>query len=252
MSILQDLRHGRLGHERPVGAPEHRRQQPGQCRQRQWRSLHGLSGASTRCSRPCTNARRLGTTSQSEAAVQRQRHRESQAAPQMRYDPGNPLANADGYVYAPNVNVVEEMADMISASRSYQNNVEVMNTSRTSARDAQARPELIRQYGTHLFRQTRSPCPPVSTASSSALNSSISSSSPARRARPSRRTCRSTRGLPDADDHAAAEPGSAAADRQQPVPRRSWSELAKFQACRACRPRMSANSVTTGRSLLGH
>jgi flagellar basal-body rod protein FlgC len=47
-----------------------------------------------------------------------------------RYEPGNPLANADGYVFAPNVNVVEEMVDMISASRAYQNNVEVMNTSK--------------------------------------------------------------------------------------------------------------------------
>ena len=47
-----------------------------------------------------------------------------------RYEPGNPMANSDGYVYASNVNVVEEMADMISASRSYQNNVEVMNTSK--------------------------------------------------------------------------------------------------------------------------
>jgi flagellar basal-body rod protein FlgC len=55
---------------------------------------------------------------------------ESQAAPAARYEPGNPLANADGYVYAPNVNVVEEMVDMISASRAYQNNVEVMNTSK--------------------------------------------------------------------------------------------------------------------------
>jgi flagellar basal-body rod protein FlgC len=51
-------------------------------------------------------------------------------APEMRYQPGNPLANADGYVFAPNVNVVEEMVDMISASRAYQNNVEVMNTSK--------------------------------------------------------------------------------------------------------------------------
>ena len=55
---------------------------------------------------------------------------ESQAAPETRYDPGNPLADAQGNVYAPNVNVVEEMADMISASRSYQNDVEVLNTSR--------------------------------------------------------------------------------------------------------------------------
>lgn len=55
---------------------------------------------------------------------------QSHAAPETRYDPGNPLADAQGNVYAPNVNVVEEMADMISASRSYQNNVEVLNTSR--------------------------------------------------------------------------------------------------------------------------
>jgi flagellar basal-body rod protein FlgC len=55
---------------------------------------------------------------------------ESQADAETRYDPGNPLADAQGNVYAPNVNVVEEMADMISASRSYQNNVEVLNTSR--------------------------------------------------------------------------------------------------------------------------
>src|SRR5262245_6538850 len=55
---------------------------------------------------------------------------ESQATPSARYEPGNPLANSDGYVYSPNVNVVEEMVDMISASRAYQNNVEVMNTSK--------------------------------------------------------------------------------------------------------------------------
>jgi flagellar basal-body rod protein FlgC len=56
---------------------------------------------------------------------------ESTAAPDKRYDPGNPLADGQGYVYAPNVNSVEEMVDMISASRSYQNNVEVMNTARS-------------------------------------------------------------------------------------------------------------------------
>jgi flagellar basal-body rod protein FlgC len=55
---------------------------------------------------------------------------EDTRAPEMRYEPGNPLANAEGYVFAPNVNVVEEMVDMISASRAYQNNVEVMNTSK--------------------------------------------------------------------------------------------------------------------------
>jgi len=47
------------------------------------------------------------------------------------YDPKNPFANADGYVSRPNVNVVEEMTNMISASRSYQANVEMMNTAKT-------------------------------------------------------------------------------------------------------------------------
>ena len=55
---------------------------------------------------------------------------ENPAAPASRYDPSNPLADGQGYVYAPNVNIVEEMTDMISASRSYQNNVEVLNTAR--------------------------------------------------------------------------------------------------------------------------
>jgi flagellar basal-body rod protein FlgC len=47
------------------------------------------------------------------------------------YDPKNPFANAQGYVSRPNVNVVEEMTNMISASRSYQANVEMMNTAKT-------------------------------------------------------------------------------------------------------------------------
>lgn len=49
----------------------------------------------------------------------------------MVYDPKNPAANEQGYVAFPNVNVVEEMTNMISASRSYQTNVEVMNTAKT-------------------------------------------------------------------------------------------------------------------------
>ena len=56
---------------------------------------------------------------------------ESQAEAQKRYEPGNPIADKDGYVYAPNVNIVEEMVNMISASRSYQNNIEVMNTAKS-------------------------------------------------------------------------------------------------------------------------
>ncbi len=55
---------------------------------------------------------------------------ESNAEPQMRYEPGHPLADEKGYIYLPNVNVVEQMANMISASRSYQNNVEILNTAK--------------------------------------------------------------------------------------------------------------------------
>ena len=47
------------------------------------------------------------------------------------YDPKHPMADAQGYVTMPNVNPVDEMVNMISASRSYQNNVDVMNTSKT-------------------------------------------------------------------------------------------------------------------------
>jgi len=47
-----------------------------------------------------------------------------------RYEPGNPLADAEGYIYLSNVNPIEEMTNMMSASRSYQNNVEVINTSK--------------------------------------------------------------------------------------------------------------------------
>lgn len=49
----------------------------------------------------------------------------------MVYDPKNPAADDKGYVAFPNVNVVEEMTNMISASRSYQTNVEVLNTAKT-------------------------------------------------------------------------------------------------------------------------
>ncbi|MDD2872943.1 MAG: flagellar basal body rod protein FlgC [Azoarcus sp.] len=56
---------------------------------------------------------------------------ESAAPMRLVYEPANPAANAQGYVEMPNVNVVEEMVNMISASRSYQNNTEVMNTART-------------------------------------------------------------------------------------------------------------------------
>ena len=55
---------------------------------------------------------------------------ESSAPLTTRYEPNHPSANADGNVYVSNVNTVEEMVNMISASRSYQNNVEIVNTTK--------------------------------------------------------------------------------------------------------------------------
>ena len=55
---------------------------------------------------------------------------ESQAEGRKVHDPNHPAANAEGYVTFSNVNPVEEMVNMISASRSYQNNVDVMNTAK--------------------------------------------------------------------------------------------------------------------------
>lgn len=55
---------------------------------------------------------------------------ESQIEPLKSFQPGNPLSDKDGYVYFSNVNSIEEMTNMISASRSYQTNVEIMNASK--------------------------------------------------------------------------------------------------------------------------
>jgi flagellar basal-body rod protein FlgC len=55
---------------------------------------------------------------------------ESSREPEMRYDPGHPLANEEGYIYGSNVDNVEEMANMMSATRSYQSNVDMLATVR--------------------------------------------------------------------------------------------------------------------------
>lgn len=55
---------------------------------------------------------------------------ESTAPPLMRYQPENPLANKDGYVFTSNVNSIEEMTNMISANRSFATNIEAINTAR--------------------------------------------------------------------------------------------------------------------------
>lgn len=53
--------------------------------------------------------------------------------PIMKYEPNHPDANPQGYVAYPDVNVMEEMANMISASRSYEANINVMNTTKSMA-----------------------------------------------------------------------------------------------------------------------
>lgn len=55
---------------------------------------------------------------------------ESSRPLQVEYAPGNPMADADGYIYKPNVNIVEEMADMLSASKAYETNVQVADTTK--------------------------------------------------------------------------------------------------------------------------
>lgn len=58
---------------------------------------------------------------------------QDQSPLRMVFEPNNPLADANGYVAMPNVNVVDETVNMIAASRSYQANVEVLNTAKAMA-----------------------------------------------------------------------------------------------------------------------
>lgn len=55
---------------------------------------------------------------------------ESTVPPMKRYEPGHPMADKDGYVYAPDIDPVAQMVNLISASRSFQANVEVLNTAK--------------------------------------------------------------------------------------------------------------------------
>jgi flagellar basal-body rod protein FlgC len=68
---------------------------------------------------------------QSAAGVRVAQVIEDGAAPRRVHDPDHPLADDNGYVTMTNVNVVEEMVNMISASRSYQTNIDVMNTAKS-------------------------------------------------------------------------------------------------------------------------
>ncbi len=64
-------------------------------------------------------------------AVQVRETREDASMPRRQFDPRHPLADKEGYVTLSNVNVVEEMVNMMSASRAYQTNVETANTAKS-------------------------------------------------------------------------------------------------------------------------
>ena len=75
----------------------------------------------------------LPVAAETASGVRVTRVTEDQTPPRQVYDPKHPLANAQGFVSMPNVNVVEEMVNMISASRSYQTSVDIMNAAKSLA-----------------------------------------------------------------------------------------------------------------------
>ncbi|MEP1214072.1 MAG: flagellar basal body rod protein FlgC [Marinobacter sp.] len=80
---------------------------------------------------PTQQGQAFGTDEGPGAGVRVEGIVESDAELQMRYEPDHPAANEEGYVFYPNVNVVEEMADMMSSSRSFQMNVDIMNSAKS-------------------------------------------------------------------------------------------------------------------------
>jgi flagellar basal-body rod protein FlgC len=93
-------------------------------------SIAGADGKPYRAKQVVFQAQQMGSNPYAQG-VQVAQVVESAAPLRQVYDPKNPAASADGYVSMPNVDVVEEMTNMISASRSYQTNVEMMNTAKT-------------------------------------------------------------------------------------------------------------------------
>lgn len=94
-------------------------------------SVVGEDGQPYRAKQVVFAARQVAPGSPAAVGVKVTQVVESAAPMRMVYEPSNPAADENGYVQMPNVNVVEEMVNMISASRSYQNNTEVMSTART-------------------------------------------------------------------------------------------------------------------------
>lgn len=95
-------------------------------------TVAGPDGAAYKARQVVFQTTLMGAAGQPDAAgVRVSTITESQNPGRRVHDPKNPSADAEGYVTYSNVNPVEEMVNMISASRSYQNNIEVMNTARS-------------------------------------------------------------------------------------------------------------------------
>lgn len=93
-------------------------------------SAHTSSGEAYRAKQVVFQAVPVAPNARWAQGVRMVRVIEDPAPPRLVYDPRHPLADAQGYVAYPNVDVVEEMVNMISASRSYQTNAEVMSTAK--------------------------------------------------------------------------------------------------------------------------
>jgi len=94
-------------------------------------SVTSSTGQPYRAKQVIFSAENIGSPAQGAVGVKVKSVIEDNSPLKLVYDPKHPLADAKGYVATPNVNVVEEMVNMISASRSYQTNVDMANTAKT-------------------------------------------------------------------------------------------------------------------------
>ncbi|MFA7240715.1 MAG: flagellar basal body rod protein FlgC [Sulfuricellaceae bacterium] len=94
-------------------------------------SVTSSTGQPYRAKQVIFSAENVGVPMQSAVGVKVKSVIEDPSPLKLVYDPKHPLADAKGYVAMPNVNVVEEMVNMLSASRSYQTNVDMANTAKT-------------------------------------------------------------------------------------------------------------------------
>lgn len=94
-------------------------------------SVTSSNGTPYRAKQVIFSAENVGAGAQGAVGVRVKSVIEDNSPLKLMYDPKHPLADAKGYVATPNVNVVEEMINMLSASRSYQNNVDMASTAKT-------------------------------------------------------------------------------------------------------------------------